>query len=57
MINPLDIILQLRRYEILTQSAGPADLIPMFTSIENSGSAWQIPDDRDKWAVDAMSKD
>ncbi len=57
MINPLDIILQLRRYEILTQSAGPADLVPMFTSIENGGSAWQIPDDRDKWAVDAMSKD
>ena len=56
LINPLDIILQMRRYEILTQSAGPADWIPMFTSIENGGSAWQIPDDRDKWAVDAMKE-
>lgn len=56
LINPLDIISQLRRYEILTQSAGPSDLVPMFTSIENSGSAWQIPDDRDKWAVEAEGK-
>lgn len=50
MINPLDIILKLRRYEILTESAGPGDWLPLFNSIENSGSAWQIADDRDKWA-------
>lgn len=49
LINPLDIILQLRRYEILTESAGPADWTPMFTSLENQGSVWQIPDDRDAW--------
>jgi len=24
----------------------------MFTSIENSGAVWQIPDDRDQWAKD-----
>ena len=55
LINPLEPILKLRRYEILTQSAGPKDWVPMFTSIENSGSVWQIPDARDKWATDALN--
>lgn len=50
LINPMENILELRRYEILTESAGPGDWVPMFTAIENSGSVWQIPDDRDKWA-------
>ncbi len=49
MINPLDIILQLRRYQILTESAGPAEWTPMFTSLENSGAVWQVPGDRDAW--------
>ncbi len=49
MINPLEPILKMRRYEILTESKGPQDWIPMFTSIENSGSAWQMPDERDDW--------
>lgn len=49
MINPLEPILQLRRYEILTESAGPSDWLPMFTSIENSGSVWQVPDERTDW--------
>ncbi len=49
MISPLEPILKLRRYEILTESAGPSDWMPMFTSIENSGSVWQMPDTREKW--------
>ena len=49
LINPLDIILSLRRYEILTESAGPSDWVPMFTSLENSGSVWQVSQDRDHW--------
>lgn len=49
LINPLEPIVKLRRYEILTESAGPSDWLPMFNSIENSGSAWQIPKDRDAW--------
>ena len=57
LINPLDIILKLRRYEILTLSAGPQDWIPMFTSVENSGAVWQVPDARDKWAEDAVAKE
>jgi len=49
MINPMDIILKLRRYEILTESQGPADWMPMFNNIENSGAVWQFPDERDAW--------
>ena len=57
MINPLEPILKMRRYEILTESAGPSEWIPMFTSIENTGAVWQIPDEREKWAKDAMAED
>jgi heterodisulfide reductase subunit C len=49
LINPLDIILQMRRYEILTLSAGPSDWVPMFTSLENSGVVWQMPTEREQW--------
>ncbi|MBK8556758.1 MAG: (Fe-S)-binding protein [Lewinellaceae bacterium] len=49
LINPLDIILQLRRYEILTQSAGPAEWMPLFNAIENAGAAWQMGVERDAW--------
>ncbi len=57
LINPLEPILKMRRYEILTESAGPSDWLPMFTSIENSGSVWQVPDERVKWAKDALAKE
>jgi len=50
MINPMEPILELRRYEILTNSAGPADWMPMFNAVENTGSVWTIPDARDAWA-------
>lgn len=49
LIDPLEPILKMRRYEILTESAGPSDWVPMFTSIENSGSVWAVPDARDAW--------
>lgn len=52
LIDPLDIIYKLRRYEILTESAGPGEWLPLFNSIENGGSAWQMSQDRDKWATD-----
>lgn len=53
LISPLNIIMKLRRFEILTDSAGPSDWLAMFNSMENSQSAWQIPMDRDQWAKDA----
>ncbi|HMQ89673.1 MAG TPA: (Fe-S)-binding protein [Flavilitoribacter sp.] len=37
LINPLDPILKLRRYEILTESAGPADWLPMLTASKTEG--------------------
>lgn len=49
LINPLDIILQMRRYEILTLAAGPSDWTPMFNSMENTGAVWQVPDERVAW--------
>ncbi|MBP7184172.1 MAG: (Fe-S)-binding protein [Saprospiraceae bacterium] len=49
LISPVDAILQLRRYEILTLSEGPAEWIPMFTAIENNGAVWQISTPRDAW--------
>ena len=49
LINPLDIILQLRRHEILTQSAGPAEWLPMFNAIENAGAAWAMSEAREGW--------
>ncbi len=49
LINPLDIILQMRRHEILTQSAGPAEWLPMFNAIENAGAAWAMSEPRDAW--------
>lgn len=49
LINPLDIILQMRRHEILTQSAGPAEWLPMFNAIENTGAAWAMSEPRDAW--------
>jgi heterodisulfide reductase subunit C len=52
LIDPLDPILKMRRYEILTESAGPAGWLPLFNSIENSGSAWAMPVDRDQWRKD-----
>ncbi len=56
LINPLEPILKMRRYEILTESAGPADWLPMFNSVENTGSVWAIADDRDKWTKELAEK-
>ena len=52
LINPLEPILKMRRYEILTESAGPADWVPMFTAVENSGVVWSMPNERADWTKD-----
>ena len=49
LINPLEPILEMRRYDILTNSAGPSDWLPMFNSIENSGAVWQMSKERGAW--------
>ncbi len=53
LINPLEPILELRRYEILTESAGPADWLPMFNAMENNGAVWAVSDDREAWLKEA----
>jgi heterodisulfide reductase subunit C len=56
LIDPLEPILKMRRYEILTLSKGPAEWLPLFNSIENGGSAWAMSVSRDQWAKEAMEK-
>lgn len=54
LINPLDIILELRRNQILELSDSPEEWNNMFNTIENNGAPWAFsPDDRDKWIQDA----
>jgi heterodisulfide reductase subunit C len=49
-INPLSIILELRRHQILDLSDSPESWTQMFTNVENNGAPWQFaPSDRDKW--------
>jgi heterodisulfide reductase subunit C len=49
-IDPLQIILDLRRDLVLEQSKAPASLNSMFTNIENNGAPWQFAQaDRAKW--------
>lgn len=49
MIDPLQPILEMRRYVVLTESGGPQDWLPMFNSVENTGAVWQMPEEREAW--------
>jgi len=50
-INPLDIILQQRRYIAMEESGTPASWNSMFSNIENNQAPWAFPaTDRFKWA-------
>jgi heterodisulfide reductase subunit C len=49
LIDPLEPILQMRRYQILMESKGPAEWVPMFNALESSGAVWQVPEARSKW--------
>ncbi len=49
-IDPLSIIIDLRRYLVMEQSAAPQELNMMFTNIENNGAPWQYNQlDRLNW--------
>ena len=53
-IDPLSIIVDLRRYLVMEQSAAPAELNGMFTNIENNGAPWQFAQaDRLNWKDEA----
>jgi len=56
-INPLDIILQLRRYLVMEESNSPQEWNAMFSNVENNFAPWKFsPDERDKW-VEEVRKD
>jgi len=49
-INPVDIIVQMRQYLVMEQSAAPSELNSMFTNMENNGAPWQFnPNDKANW--------
>ena len=55
-INPLDIILQLRRYRVMEESQAPASWNAMFSNIENNMAPWKFsPSDRFNWAEQVNS--
>lgn len=52
-IDPLSMIVDLRRYLVMEQSAAPNELNVMFTNIENNGAPWQFAQaDRLNWKND-----
>lgn len=51
MINPLEIILQLRRYKIMDEAQAPGSWNMMFQNLENNQAPWKFsPSDRFNWA-------
>ena len=49
-IDPLSIILDMRRYQVMEKSAAPQELNAMMTNIENNGAPWQYNQmDRLNW--------
>ncbi|MBT6649893.1 MAG: (Fe-S)-binding protein, partial [Flavobacteriales bacterium] len=41
-LDPLSIIMDMRRYLVMEQSAAPSELNMMFTNVENNGAPWQF---------------
>lgn len=49
-IDPLNIIMEMRRYLVMEESKMPTELTGMLTNIENNGAPWQFsPTDRLNW--------
>ena len=49
-IDPLSIIIDLRRYLVMEKSEAPSELNGMFSNMENNGAPWQFsPSDRANW--------
>jgi heterodisulfide reductase subunit C len=52
-IDPLSIITDLRRFQVMEQSAAPNELNMMMTNIENNAAPWQFSQmDRLNWATE-----
>lgn len=53
-IDPLSIIVDMRRYLVMEESAAPTELNMMFSNVENNGAPWQFPTvDRLNWKDEA----
>jgi heterodisulfide reductase subunit C len=51
-INPMEIIVDLRRYLIMEESKSPESITVMFNNIENNGAPWAMsPADRANWTL------
>ena len=49
-IDPLSIIMDMRRYLVMEESKVPSELAGMVSNIENNGAPWQFsPEDRINW--------
>ncbi len=49
-INPLEIIVELRRYAVMEESQAPASLNALFGNVENNGAPWKYAQvDRANW--------
>ena len=49
-LDPLSIIMDMRRYLVMEQSSAPTELNLMFANVENNGAPWQFPAvDRLNW--------
>jgi heterodisulfide reductase subunit C len=56
-INPLEIILELRRSLVMEESNAPQEWNGMFSNIENNFAPWKLsPDERDKWAEEVEAR-
>jgi heterodisulfide reductase subunit C len=56
-INPLEIILEMRRFVAMEESGSPASWNAMFQNIETNFAPWKFaPTDRFKWADELRSK-
>jgi ferredoxin len=53
-INPMEIIVEMRRYKVMEQSAAPQSWNMMFNNLENNQAPWQFsPMDRANWTQEA----
>jgi Fe-S oxidoreductase len=56
-INPLEIILQMRRYVAMEESGSPASWNAMFQNVETNFAPWKFaPSDRFNWADELKSE-
>lgn len=52
-IDPLSIIVEMRRYLVMEESSMPAELTPVMSNIENNGAPWQFAQaDRANWITE-----